>query len=323
MANFLVTGGAGFIGSHIAETLLKAGHRVRILDNFSSGRKENILLLRKIAPGMLKVVPGDIRDQRTCARAVSGMDFIFHQAAQISVPASMNDPETTQEVNIKGTLNLLLAGKKAGIRRLVLASSTAVYGDNLIEKEAKKPKTETLAPNPLSPYALSKLVGEYYCRLFSRTYGVSAVALRYFNVFGPRQDPGSEYAAVIPKFIVRLLRNQAPVIYGDGRQSRDFVFVGDVVRANLLACRRQGIEGEVFNIASGRSYNLLQLLGQLKKILRSDQNPVFEPARAGDIRYSSADVQKTRTLLGYEAKIPFSQGLLRTIEAMKRTGNLG
>jgi nucleoside-diphosphate-sugar epimerase len=323
MANYLVTGGAGFIGSHIAETLLKAGHRVHVLDNFSSGRKENIHPLRKIAPGRLKVIEGDIRDRRTCDRAVSGMDFIFHQAAQISVPASMNDPETTQEVNIKGTLNLLLAGKKAGIRRLVLASSTAVYGDSLIEKVAKKPKTESLTPNPLSPYALSKLVGEYYCRLFSRTYGVSAVALRYFNVFGPRQDPGSEYAAVIPKFIERLLQNQAPVIYGDGKQSRDFVFVGDVVRANLQACRRNGIGGEIFNIASGRSYNLLQLLDQLKEILRSDQNPVFEPARPGDIRYSSADVEKARSLLGFEAKTPFAQGLIRTVRAMQRKWEWG
>lgn len=319
MANYLVTGGAGFIGSHISEALLKEGHRVRILDNFSTGRRENIKAVEMIAPLNLEIMEGDVRDRKTCDRAVSGMDFVFHEAAQISVPESVHDPETTQEVNIGGTLNLLSACKKAGTKRLVLASSTAIYGDSPIEKDSLKPKKEYFAPNPLSPYALSKLVGEYYCRLFSKTYNLPAVALRYFNVFGPRQDPNSEYAAVIPKFIERLLQEAPPLIYGDGKQSRDFVFVGDVVQANLKAARQPGIEGEVFNVASGRSYTLLQLLEHLKKILRSDQLPVFAPPRAGDIRYSKANIQKARKLLGFQPETGLRQGLKATVDFMKKT----
>ncbi|OGP52074.1 MAG: Vi polysaccharide biosynthesis protein VipB/TviC [Deltaproteobacteria bacterium RBG_13_43_22] len=319
MANYLITGGAGFIGSHLAETLLKAGHRVRILDNFSTGRRENIKVIQMIAPQNLEIIEGDIRNRKACDQAVSGMDFVFHEAAQVSVPKSVNDPETTQEINIGGTLNILSAGKRAGIKRLVLASSTAIYGDSPNEKDSLKPKKEPLTPNPLSPYALSKLVGEYYCRLFSKVYDLPAVALRYFNVFGPRQDPNSEYAAVIPKFIERLLQDTPPVIYGDGKQSRDFVYVGDVVQANLKACLQTGIEGEVFNIASGRSYTLLQLLEHLKKILRSDQGPVFEPARLGDIRHSKADIRKARKLLGFQPETGFRQGLKTTIKMMKKT----
>lgn len=318
MADYLVTGGAGFIGSHISEALLREGHRVRILDNFSTGRRENIKAVEVIAPLNLEIMEGDVRDRKTCDLAVSGMDFVFHEAAQISVPESVLDPETTQEVNIGGTLNLLSACKKAGTKRLVLASSTAIYGDSPIEKDSLKPKKEYLAPNPLSPYALSKLVGEYYCRLFSRIYNVPAVALRYFNVYGPRQDPNSEYAAVIPKFIERLLQQTPPLIYGDGKQSRDFVFVGDVVQANLKAARQPGIEGEVFNVASGRSYTLLQLLEHLKNILRSDQGPVFAPPRAGDIRYSKANIQKARKLLGFQPETRLRQGLKATVDYFKK-----
>lgn len=318
MANYLVTGGAGFIGSHITEALLKEGHQVRILDNFSTGPRENIAAIETIAPLNLEIIEGDIRDRKACEKAVAGMDFVFHEAAQISVPESVLDPETTQEVNIGGTLNLLSACKKAGIKRFVLASSTAVYGDSPIEKDALKPKKEHLLPNPLSPYALSKLVGEYYCRLFSDIYQMPAVALRYFNVFGPRQDPNSEYAAVIPKFIERLLQDTPPVIYGDGKQSRDFVFVGDVVQANLKAARQSGIEGEVFNVASGRSYTLLQLLGSLKKIIQAEPRPVFAPARAGDIRYSKADIQKARELLGFQPEVGLRQGLKATVDFMKK-----
>ncbi|MBA4395333.1 MAG: hypothetical protein C0407_17415 [Desulfobacca sp.] len=236
----------------------------------------------------------------------------------MSVPQSIVDPETTQEVNIKGTLNMLQACKKAGIKRLVLASSTAIYGDSPVEKDAQKPKRETLPPNPLSPYALSKLVGEYYCRLFSKLYDQPAVALRYFNVFGPRQDPNSEYAAVIPKFIERLLQEASPVIYGDGKQSRDFVFVADVVQANLKACHQTGVAGEIFNVASGRSVTLLQLVENLKKIFRSERSPVFAPARSGDIRHSSGDIKKARELLGYKPKIGFRQGLKATVDYMKK-----
>jgi nucleoside-diphosphate-sugar epimerase len=317
MANYLVTGGAGFIGSHITETLLKEGHRVRVLDNFSSGRRENLRDIISAFPERIEVFEGDVRDRQVCAQAVEGLDFVFHQAAQISVPQSIEDPETTQEINIKGTLNVLSAGKKAGIKRLVLASSTAVYGDTFDERQSLKPKKENQSPNPLSPYALSKLVGEYYCRLFTRLYGLPAVALRYFNVFGPRQDQASEYAAVIPKFIERLLQDSPPVIYGDGKQSRDFVFIDDVVQANLLACRKPGIEGEVFNIAAGRSYDLLQLLALLKDIIGSEQTPVFAPSRAGDIRHSRGNIQKARKFLGYRPKVGFRRGLMATVEYMK------
>jgi nucleoside-diphosphate-sugar epimerase len=318
MANYLITGGAGFIGSHIAEALLKEGQQVRILDNFSTGRRENIKAIENVFPSNLEIIEGDVRDRKACDLAASGMDFVFHEAAQISVPESINDPETTQEINIGGTLNLLAACKKAGTKRLVLASSTAIYGDSPIEKDSLKPKKEHLSPNPLSPYALSKLVGEYYCRLFSKVYQMPAVALRYFNVFGPRQDPNSEYAAVIPKFIERLLQDTSPVIYGDGKQSRDFVFVGDVVQANLKAARQPGIEGEVFNVASGRSFTLLQLLEQLKKILHSSQMPVFAPARVGDIRYSKADIQKARKILGFQPVVGFRLGLKATVDFMKK-----
>jgi nucleoside-diphosphate-sugar epimerase len=323
MANYLVTGGAGFIGSHIAETLLRDGQAVRILDNFSTGRRSNIeILLRDYPSSSLSVIEGDIRDRKTCDQAVTGQDFVFHQAAQISVPQSIIDPETTQEINIKGTLNILQASKEAGVQRMVLASSTAIYGDSLLEKEAQKPKRETMLPNPLSPYALSKLAGEVYCRLFSMHYNFPAVALRYFNVFGPRQDPHSEYAAVIPKFIERLLNGSSPVIYGDGLQSRDFVFVQDVVQANLKACHQRGIAGEVFNVASGRSITVLQLLETLKKILKSDQPPVFAPARSGDIRYSRADIRKAKNLLAYEPTTGLRKGLAATVDYTKKIANL-
>lgn len=317
MANYLVTGGAGFIGSHIAAALLKEGHMVRILDNFSTGSQENIRRIRPPFPSRLKIIEGDVRDKKDCRRAVSGMDFVFHEAAQISVPQSVVDPETTQEVNIKGTLNLFLACKKTGIQRVVFASSTAVYGDDPLAERSPKAKRESMLPNPLSPYALSKLMGEYTCRLFSKLYDQPAVALRYFNVFGPGQDPNSEYAAVIPKFIERLLRGKPPVIYGDGGQSRDFVFVGDVVQANLKACHHPGIEGEVFNVASGRSTTLLQLLATLKKIIPSSHGPVFAPARSGDIRHSKADIRKARKFLGYQPQVGLGRGLQRTVDYMK------
>ncbi len=318
MARYLVTGGAGFIGSHLSEALLKEGHGVRILDNFSTGRRENLREIQRSFPSGLEIMEGDIRDQKVCEQATAGMDFVFHEAAQISVPQSVLDPETTQEINIRGTLNLLLACKKAGVKRMVLASSTAVYGDNPSESQARRPKREGLIPRPLSPYALSKLVGEYYAQLFSRLYDQPAVALRYFNVYGPRQDPNSEYAAVIPKFIERLQMNLPPFIYGDGGQSRDFVFVQDVVQANLMACHQEGIAGEVFNIASGRSYTLLQLFDHLKKIIKSVQSPLFAPVRPGDIRHSRASIRKAVKFLGYRPHFGLRQGLKETVDAMGR-----
>jgi nucleoside-diphosphate-sugar epimerase len=320
MAFYLVTGGAGFIGSHLVEALLQAGHDVRVLDNFSTGHRENLRTLKQKFPSRLKIQEGDIRDPQVCRRAVSGSEFVFHEAAQVSVPASVADPETTQEINIKGTLNLLSAGRKAGIKRLVLASSTSVYGDGADEAVNRRAKHENLPPCPLSPYALSKLVGEYYCRIFSNLYGLEALALRYFNVYGPRQDPRSEYAAVIPKFIERLLLDRPPVIYGDGGQSRDFVFIKDVVQANLLACHRSGLAGQVFNIASGRSYTLLQLFKYLQKILKSSHEPEFAPVRPGDIRHSRADIRKAKGLLGFQPAYDLRRGLEATVGSMTGKG---
>ena len=317
MNRYLVTGGAGFIGSHIVETLLNQGHQVRVLDNFSTGRRETIRPLQTAFPKTLEIHRGDIRNKKTCAEAVRGVDYVIHQAAQISVPKSMADPEETQAVNMAGTLNLLSVSRKGKIKKLVLASSCAVYGDDLPGQETSRPKAETNLPNPLSPYALSKLVGEYYCCIFSKSFGLPTVALRYFNVFGPRQDPRSEYAAVIPKFISALLQKKPPTIYGDGKQSRDFVYVADVVQANLKACRRPGVSGEVFNVASGRSVNLLQLLAGLQKIAPPAPRIVFAPSRSGDIRHSKAAIQKAKKILGYCPAVPFQRGLELTVESFK------
>ena len=323
MGNYLVTGGAGFIGSHITETLLSQGHTVRVLDNFSTGKRENLKRLQTLFPLSLQIVRGDIRNKKLCERTLSGMDYAFHQAAAVSVPKSVEDPETTHQVNITGTLNILLAAKKAGLKKVVFASSSAVYGDETLESKARKPKHENLPPNPLSPYGLSKLVGETYCRLFSRLYGLATHSLRYFNVFGPRQDPRSEYAAVIPKFVSALLSDSSPIIFGDGKQSRDFVYVGDVVQANLKACHLAGSAGEVFNVAMGRAYTLLQLLRTLQKITKKENLPVFAPPRPGDIRHSRAATQKIQKMLGYRPQCDLRQGLVKTVESLAAANEPG
>jgi len=341
MSIYLVTGGAGFIGSNIVETLLARGDRVRILDNFSTGRWENIDRIVKrysliegkdytvIRGGEeridlrgldlpLVIIEGDLREFTTCRLAVSGVSYVLHQGALPSVPRSISDPLTTNDVNIRGTLNMLLAARDEGIRRFVFASSSSVYGDTPI-----LPKVETMPPNPLSPYALSKLTGEYYSTLFYRLYGLSTVSLRYFNVFGPGQDPTSQYAAVIPKFISAVLSGGAPIIYGDGEQSRDFTYVGDCVRANLLASEAEDVSGRVFNIACGRRITINELFDKIKKIAGSSTvRPKYEAARPGDIRHSLADIGLAAELLGYTPENSIDEGLEKTVEWFKNASPL-
>ncbi|MBM4272753.1 MAG: SDR family oxidoreductase [Deltaproteobacteria bacterium] len=316
----LITGGAGFIGSNIAEALLKKGESVRILDNFSTGTRKNL-------PGSssrLEIMEGDIRDMDTCRRAARGVDYVLHHAALTSIPRSVEDPLLNNEINITGTLNMLVAARDAGVTRLIFASSCAVYGDTTApgsrrhRKENNRPLTEKTKPSPLSPYAVSKVVGEEYCRLFSELYHLNTIALRYFNVFGPRQDPASEYAAVIPKFIATLLRRRQPTIYGDGNQTRDFIFIDDVVRANLLACTAENAAGKVFNVACGRRVNLHELLHELRKILKVNITPIHEEARPGDIRHSWADISHAEKFLGFVPVCSLHHGLSRTAKWLKK-----
>ena len=302
---YLVTGGAGFIGSHICERLLKEGHSVRVLDNFFSGKESNL----KDLGGEVDLARGDIRDSQFVADAMKGVHVVFHEAALGSVPRSVADPITTHDVNMTGTLNVLLAARDTGVKRVVYASSSSVYGET-----QELPKHEGITPQPLSPYALSKLAGEHYISVFNHVYGFEAVALRYFNIFGPRQDPESQYAAVIPKFVTALLEGKPPVIYGDGLQSRDFTYVENVVEANLLASEADAVAGRAFNVACGGRYSLLELLDKMKQILGSDIQPVHEPARAGDVRDSQASIEAARSSFGYQVKVDFDEGLRRTVE---------
>jgi UDP-glucose 4-epimerase len=302
---YLVTGGAGFIGSHICERLLKEGHGVRVLDNFFSGKEANL----KHLGGEVDLIKGDIRDAGAVAGAMRGVHVVFHEAALGSVPRSVADPVSTHEVNITGTLNVLLAARDAGARRVVYASSSSVYGET-----QELPKHEGITPQPLSPYALSKLAGEHYITVFNHVYGFEAVALRYFNIFGARQDPESEYAAVIPRFIRSLLEGRPPVIYGDGLQSRDFTHVENVVEANLLASEAEGVAGRAFNIACGGRYSLLDLLDRISRIIGSDVEPIHEAARAGDVRDSQASIEAARAALGYNVKVDFDEGIRRAVK---------
>jgi nucleoside-diphosphate-sugar epimerase len=302
---YLVTGGAGFIGGHICERLVRDGHGVRVLDDFSSGKESNLDSFR----AEVDLVRGDIRDARLVGEAMKGVDIVFHEAALGSVPRSVADPLTTHEVNMTGTLNVLLAAREAGVKRVVYASSSSVYGETPV-----LPKREEMTVQPLSPYAISKLVGEHYATVFKHVYGFDVVALRYFNIFGPRQDPESQYAAVIPKFVTALLNGKAPVVYGDGLQSRDFTYVDNVVEANLLASEADGAAGQAFNIACGGRYTLLDLLARLKIILGSDIEPVHEAGRAGDVRDSQASIEAAQRVLGYRVSVDFDEGLRRTVE---------
>jgi nucleoside-diphosphate-sugar epimerase len=301
---FLVTGGAGFIGSHLTEELVQRGHQVRVVDDFSTGKKKNIAsFLDKI-----ELIEGDIRDIEVCRRAAKGIDFVLHQAALTSVPYSIENPLLTNEINIKGTLNLLLASRDATVQRYVFASSAAVYGD-----DPHLPKKEEVVGASLSPYALSKRVGEMFCQLFTRTFGLSTVCLRYFNIFGPRQDPASQYASVIPLFISRMLKNEKPVIFGDGEQTRDFLFVSNVVEANMLAVKADSSEGEVFNIGYGEETSINELTRKINEILKMNIRPAYDEPRPGDIKGSFADISRARKMLKYEPTVDFSEGLKRTI----------
>jgi UDP-glucose 4-epimerase len=299
MARYLVTGGAGFIGSHIVEAIIQRGDHVRVLDNFSTGTRVNLQYANEA-----EIVAGDIRDIDLVRHMTNDVDYVIHHAAIVSVPQSMADPMATHDVNVTGTLNLLLAARQFDIKRFVLASSCAVYGDN-----DDLPLEETSATKPLSPYAASKLMGEMYCQTFYRAYGVPTVCLRYFNVFGPRQNPDGDYAAVIPKFARRMQSNQSPIIYGDGQQTRDFVHVSDVVRANLLACECDEAIGQVFNVASGRGVSLLELVDTLNRLGNTQFSPQFAAPRAGDIGHSEGDAKRIATLLGFRAETPLDRGL--------------
>ena len=309
--NYLVTGGAGFIGSHIVERLVREGHAVRVLDNLSSGHEANLESF-----GGVELIRGDIRDAQLVNEVTQGVNVVFHEAALGSVPRSVADPVTTHQVNITGTLNVFLAARDAGVKRVVYASSSSVYGETPV-----LPKREDMTPQPLSPYALSKLAGEHYASVFKHVYGFEIVSLRYFNIFGPRQDPESQYAAVIPRFITALLDGRAPVVYGDGLQSRDFTYVENVVNANLLAAEAEGVAGRVFNVACGGRYSLLDLLVKVKQILGSDIAVIHESARAGDVRDSQAAIQAAETGLGYKVSVNFEDGLRRTVEWYKKAAS--
>lgn len=306
----LVTGGAGFIGSHLAQGLLGEGWRVRVLDDFSSGREENLEPFRS----RLEVLRGSCTDPDAVAAAVEGAEVVFHQAAVPSVPRSVAEPLRTNQVNVHGTLVVLESARCAGVRRLVYAASSSAYGDT-----EELPKRESMPARPRSPYALQKYAGEVYCRLYHELYGLETLALRYFNVFGPRQDPKSQYAAVIPLFATACLRGERPRIFGDGEQTRDFTYVEDVVRANLLAAAAPAARGEVVNVARGERTSLNRLLAMIQGIVGSDVEAVHEAPREGDVRDSLADLGRTRELLGYQPLVALEEGLRRTVEHLERT----
>ncbi|MCX5686468.1 MAG: SDR family oxidoreductase [Candidatus Omnitrophica bacterium] len=308
MANYLVTGGAGFIGSNIVEELVRRGQSVRILDNFITGKRENIEpFLNKI-----ELIEGDIRDRKALDSALKGIDFVIHQAALRSVAKSVEDPFMTNDVNVFGTLNLLVAAKDAGVKRVVYASSSSAYGD-----VKKFPQKETDYASPISPYGVSKLAAENYCVTFAKTFGLETVSLRYFNVFGPRQNPESKYSAVIPMFISKMLKGESPTVEWDGKQSRDFTFVSNVVEANLNAAVTPGISGEVFNVACGTTTSIMDIVKELNKILEADIKPVFGAKRPGDVRKSYADISKMKRLLKIKKIVKFEEGLKITMSWFK------
>jgi len=305
----LVTGGAGFIGGHLADRLVEEGWRVRVLDDFSSGKEKNLSGPAREA----ELLRGDLRDKDLLARAVDGAEVVFHQGAVPSVPRSVAEPERTNEVNVTGTLRLLEACRHGGVRRVVMAASSSAYGDT-----PELPKVETMPPRPLSPYALQKYAGEVYCRLYTELYGLETVALRYFNVYGPRQDPKSEYAAVVPRFVTACLEDRPAHIHGDGEQTRDFTYVGDAVQANLCAAEAPGAAGAVVNVAGGRRVSLNELLGEIRALTGARAPAEHGPARPGDVRDSLADLGRAEELLGYVPAVSIRQGLERTVEHFRK-----
>jgi len=305
MAVYLITGGAGFIGSHLADALVARGDTVRIYDNFSTGKRANLSQLRD----QVEVFEASVTDSAALAKAMRGVDYVLHQAALPSVPRSIQDPLESHDAAATGTLKVLLAAHEARVKRVVYAGSSSAYGD--IEGEFKR---EDMSPAPLSPYAAVKLAGENYCRVFYHTYGLQTVVLRYFNVFGPRQDPTSQYSAVIPLFIAKMIDDVRPTIYGDGTQSRDFTFIDNVVHGNLLACETDQAAGQVINLACGQSVTLRDLVDSLNRMLGKQIEPYFVSPRVGDIWRSQADIDKARRLLHYEPTVNFEDGLKRTLE---------
>jgi nucleoside-diphosphate-sugar epimerase len=305
----LVTGGAGFIGSHLARAMAARDHGVRILDDFSSGKRTNLSDLE----GRVEIVEGSVLDEATLDRALDGVELVYHQAAIPSVPRSMAAPLASHQANATGTLNVLEAARRKGVRRVIYAGSSSAYGET-----PTLPKVESMATSPLSPYAVSKLAGEHYCQVYARAFGVETVVLRYFNVFGPRQDPNSQYAAVIPRFVTAALEGRRPVIFGDGTQSRDFCFIDNVIEANLLAADAREASGKVFNVACGRATDLNRVVQLVAEALDTALEPTYETGRAGDVKHSLADISAARKFLGYTASVSFEDGLLRTIEWYKR-----
>src|SRR6476646_10142514 len=299
MSHYLVTGGAGFIGSHLSEELVRRGNQVRVLDNLSTGKRKNL----EHIPGV-EFIEGDLADPEACARGVQGVDYVLHQAAIPSVPRSVKDPVTSNRSNIDGSLNILMAARDAGVRRLVYAGSSSVYGDT-----PTLPKHEEMPTKPLSPYSLQKLVAEQYCQMFTRLYGFETVTIRYFNVFGPRQDPGSPYSGVISLFSTAVLEGRRPTIFGDGEQTRDFTYVANVVDGVLRACEAPGAAGEVINVATGNRISLNGLLSTLNAIAGTSVEPIYAEPRLGDVRDSLADITKAKQLLGYTPLVALEEGL--------------
>ncbi|MEW6614384.1 MAG: SDR family oxidoreductase [Thermodesulfobacteriota bacterium] len=304
MTKYLVTGGAGFIGSNIVRKLLKEKKQVRVIDNLSTGKKENLLGVLS----QIEFIQGELTHLPTVKKAVDGIEYVLHQGAIPSVPRSIEDPLKSTEANVIGTLNLLVASRESEVKRVVYASSSSIYGDT-----PTLPKIEGMSPLPKSPYAVSKLAGEHYCQVFYHIYGLETVCLRYFNIFGPHQDPNSHYAAVIPKFISAILNRIPPIVYGDGLQSRDFTYVYNAVKANLQACEAEGVGGEVFNIACGERYNMVRLIEVINSITGTNINPIHQEPRKGDVKHSLADISKAKKLLGYNPIVDFEEGIKRTI----------
>jgi len=310
MDRYLVTGGAGFIGSHIVETLVAQGHFVRVFDNFDTGNRSNL----PSSSSQLEIAEAGLENLEDVRRAMEGIDYVFHEAARGAVPRSIKDPRGTHEANVSGTLHVFLAAKEAGVKRVVSASSSSVYGETPV-----LPKHEMMFPSPKSPYAASKLMGEYYSSVFHEVYGLQTVSLRYFNVFGPRQNPNLQYAAVIPIFIRNMLAGKPCVIYGDGEQTRDFTYVTDCVKANLLACKKENVGGQVFNIACNCSTSVNQLFERLSTLLDYRIAPAYEPSRAGDVKHSYADIQKAQERLDFLPDFTLEQGLAKTVEWYRAT----
>jgi nucleoside-diphosphate-sugar epimerase len=304
MAHYLVTGGAGFIGSHLAEELLRRGETVRVVDNLSTGKRQNIAHIRSV-----EFIEGDLADLDVARRAVKGIDYVLHQAAIPSVPRSVEDPITSNRANIDASLNVLVAARDAGVKRVVYAGSSSAYGNT-----PTLPKIETMAPAPLSPYALQKLVAEQYCQMFTRLYGLQTVTTRYFNVFGPRQDPSSPYSGVISIFISALCERRRPTIYGDGEHTRDFTYVANVVDGVLRACTADNASGEVINVATSGRISLNTLFNTIRSLVGSTVEPIYAEPRAGDVKDSQADISKAKRVLGYQPSVTFEAGLAKTVE---------